>query len=128
MACAMVSAPELQRRLVADARRRVRDLEREDAGWAAGFAEQIRALAALVDGDRAAAETHLEAAERIFARSDMSLHAAIMRLRLGQLAGGPVGAAWAAGARHRLRDEAIVDPDRMARMLCPWPAGLGDAE
>jgi hypothetical protein len=127
MACAMVSAPDVQRRLVADARRRVRDLEREDAGWAAGFAEQIRALTALVDGDRAAAETHLEAAERIFARNDMSLHAAVMRLRLGQLAGGTVGAAWAATARQRLLDEAIVDPDGMARMLCPWPAALAAA-
>jgi eukaryotic-like serine/threonine-protein kinase len=127
LACAMVSSPDQRPALIAEARRRIRGLEDEDAGWASGFAEQLRALVALVQDDRAGAEAHLEAAERIFARSDMSLHAAIMRLRLGQLAGGPVGAAWAAGARHRLRDEAIVDPDRMARMLCPWPAGLGDA-
>jgi hypothetical protein len=53
----------------------------------------------------------------------MSLHANIMRLRLGQLEGGATGAAWISAAQARMREQAIADPEAIARMLCPWPRG-----
>jgi hypothetical protein len=107
---------------LAVARRLARRLDREGAPWASAFAEQIRALLAVAAGDRAAAEARLERAERAFAAADMGLFASVLRLRRGQLDGGPAGTAWAAEARTALGTQAIADADAMARMICPWPA------
>jgi hypothetical protein len=98
-----------------------RQLDKEGAGWASAFAETVRALAALAQGDRAACEAGLERAERAFAACDMALFAAVARLRRGQANSGPAGAAWSMDARMTMREQAIADPDAIAGMLCPWP-------
>jgi serine/threonine protein kinase len=98
-----------------------RQLDKEGAGWASAFAETVRALAALAQGDRTACEAGLERAERAFAACDMALFAAVARLRRGEANGGPAGVAWSTDARMTMREQAVVDPDAIARMLCPWP-------
>jgi hypothetical protein len=117
-----MARPPAARPLLAEARRLARRLDRERAPWASAFAEQVRALIALAGADRAGAEVRLERAERAFAAADMGLFAAVLRLRRGQLDGGPAGAAWQADARQALGSQAIADVDGMARMICPWPA------
>jgi hypothetical protein len=111
-------------RAMAVARRAARALEREGAPWATAHALQLRAGIALATGDREAAEAALGAAERACASADMALHAAVLRLRRGELHGGVAGAAWSAEARAAMAAQAIVDPDAMARVLCPWPSRL----
>jgi tetratricopeptide (TPR) repeat protein len=106
---------------VKEALKVARGLDKEGAGWASAFAETIRALAALVDGDRTSAEAGLERAERAFAACDMALFAAVARLRRGEVNAGPAGVAWATDARMTMREQAIADPDAIARMLCPGP-------
>jgi hypothetical protein len=107
--------------LVEDALRRTRALDREGAPWASAFAEQIRAMVAIVANDRAGADSGLERAERAFAGSDMALFATVMRLRRGELTGGTTGEAVRSEARRAMTAEAIADPEAIARLLCPWP-------
>jgi tRNA A-37 threonylcarbamoyl transferase component Bud32 len=107
--------------LVKDALRRARALDKEGAAWAGAFAEQVRALVAIVANDRDGAEAGLERAERAFARCDMALFATVMRLRRGELTGGPAGAAVRGEAQRAMLEEAIADPEAIARLLCPWP-------
>jgi hypothetical protein len=104
---------------IAIAKAALRALEREGAPWASAHALQLRAGVLLARGQREAAEDALAAAERACATCDMALHAAVLRLRRGELHGGVAGAAWAAEARAAMAAQAIVDPDAMARMLCP---------
>jgi hypothetical protein len=44
-----------------------------------------------------------------------------MRLRRGELTGGPAGAAVRGEAQRAMLEEAIADPEAIARLLCPWP-------
>jgi len=46
----------------------------------------------------------------------------VVRLRKGELERGVTGATLTSEARKDMREQAIADPDAMARLLCPWPA------
>jgi hypothetical protein len=98
-----------------------RALDREGAAWAAALAENVRALVAMAQGDRAGAEERLGIAERAFATCDMALFANVARYRRGQANSGPSGFAWQADARLAMQEQAVADPEAIARMLCPWP-------
>jgi hypothetical protein len=63
----------------------------------------------------------MERAERAYAACDMALLASVLRLRRGELHGGPSGEAWRAEARRAMVEQAIVDPAAMARVLSPVP-------
>jgi len=117
-----VPAAAERRPLLAEARRLGRGLRREGADWAAAVATQVAAMVAIVSGDAGAAVARLVEAERGYAASDMQLHATVVRLRRGQVEGGDTGAAIADAARDAMRQRGIVEPEAMARMLCPWPA------
>jgi hypothetical protein len=104
------------------ARKAARQLGREGAPWASSIAMHLRGLIAQATGDRAAAADLLERAERAYATSDMALFASVVRLRRGELDGGPGGAAWSAEARQSMTAQAIVDVDAIARVLSPLPA------
>jgi hypothetical protein len=108
---------------LAVARRAARSLESEGAPWALALALVVRALIEVATGDREAALDRLEKAERACAAADMALYASALRLRRGQLYGGVAGTAWAAEAMAAMREQAIADPEAMARTVCPWPAG-----
>jgi len=109
-----------RKRLAREARRVARQLDREDAAWASAFATQVRALVALLAGDRAAAAVGLERAERAFAACDMSLMASVVLRRRGELDGGAIGAALVQASVDAQAGQAIADPAAMSRMLCPW--------
>jgi hypothetical protein len=94
-----------------------RRIERERLTWALPLAQQLRAGAAAVRGDRAAAAGLLERAAAGFEVAEMRLFAAAARRRLGELRGtaGLVQAAdaWLAGQGVRV-------PARLAAALTPW--------
>ena len=98
-----------------------KQLDRENAGWASAFSEHLRAVVSLLEGNRIDAGARLEKAERAYAGCEMSLFSAVLRLRRGQLNGGAAGEAWAGEARQLMGEQAIADPEAMARMICPWP-------
>jgi eukaryotic-like serine/threonine-protein kinase len=104
------------------ARKLARRLAAEGADWATACSHQIHAMIAVLDGDHRVAAERLELAERAYSACDMRLHATVVRLRRGQLEGHTTGETLAASARDAMREQAIGDPDAMARMLCPWPS------
>jgi len=108
--------------LLGEAGRLVRDLEAEHVWWASGHAMQVRAMIAAASGAPRDALARLDDAAQIYAASSMELHAAVVQLRRGQLVAGPAGAAYVEAARRAMIDQAIADPDAIARLLCPWPA------
>jgi tetratricopeptide (TPR) repeat protein len=108
------------KRLLKEVASLARGLDHEGAPWAAALAETVRAQAAMAAGDRAGAEERFGVAERAFATCDMSLFAQVARFRRGQANGGPSGTAWHIDARLAMQEQAVADPDAIARMLCPW--------
>jgi hypothetical protein len=58
-------------------------------------------------------------AAEAFAASDMALHGAVARLRLGQWLGGDEGRALCERSLGWMREQNILDPERMARMMAP---------
>jgi serine/threonine protein kinase len=54
-----------------------------------------------------------------FAAADMALHATVARMRLGQWLGGDQGTELCSSAQHWLREQGIVEPQRMANMMAP---------
>jgi tetratricopeptide (TPR) repeat protein len=101
------------------ARALVPRLRRSHIGWARHHAELIAAGVAHLEGDRRAAIMLLERAERSFERAGIVLHPAIAMQRRAELVGGARGAALAATAAARMRDNGVVAPERMVRALAP---------
>ncbi|RMH44376.1 MAG: hypothetical protein D6689_02475 [Deltaproteobacteria bacterium] len=104
------------------ARRVARQLARVPVPVAAPWAGMLRGGAAALDGARAAAGREWAKAAHDLAGQGTSLHAAVARLRCGQIAGDAAGARAAAAARTWLRDQKVRDPDALARMLLPVTA------
>ena len=98
-----------------------RALARSRAPWARALYMQARAMVAVASGDPVEAATRLDDAARAFAACDMTLFAAVARLRRGQLEGGAAGKAEVAAAKRVMTDQAVADPDAFARTLWPWP-------
>ncbi|HTR49447.1 MAG TPA: serine/threonine-protein kinase [Kofleriaceae bacterium] len=95
---------------------------KEGAPWAIGIALAVRASAQALRGETAAAHATLAAAEEQLAAAEMQGMLQVVRLRRGQLEGGPGGAARAAAARDALADLGAREPDRVATLLVPWDA------
>ena len=110
------------KREIALARRAADQIEREGARWAMGFASQLRATIAILDGDRDQARAQLASAERSYVAHDMALYATAARWRRAVLEATPDAIA---AARRTLQDGAVEDPDSLARCVCPWPTDLG---
>jgi eukaryotic-like serine/threonine-protein kinase len=121
LAAAAIAGEDERQPMLALARKLARKLAAENAGWADAFATQIRATLCMLVGERERAATLLEAAERCYAAADMRLHATVVRLRKGELERGITGSTLTGGARDDMREQAVADPDAMARLLCPWP-------
>jgi eukaryotic-like serine/threonine-protein kinase len=105
--------------LLSEAKRAVRALGRERAGWSKPLAQVIRAgLAHLADDDKQAAAL-LEEAALAFEEHDMRMHAAIARGRRGALLPGEGGVADRAAMRAWTDAQSVADPDKFARVLAP---------
>jgi hypothetical protein len=94
-----------------------RRIERERLTWALPLAQQLRAGAAAVRGDREAASDLLEQAAAGFEVVEMRCFAAAARRRLGELRGAAelvqAADAWMTGQGVRV-------PARLAAALTPW--------
>ncbi len=106
-------------------RRAVRQLEREQAGYATIYALLLRAALASLDGDAEEELRCLRQAIDHAAPADMALHLAAARHRLGALLGGDEGAALRAAAAAYAAREGVVRPERMYQLVLPARADNG---
>lgn len=112
-------SPKRRDKLLRDAEKDIAQLEQEGHLWPRSAAALLRASAALAIGRQEGARDHLERAEHLFVEADMAVHAAVSRLRLGELTGGPRGAELTHEARGHLLAQGVKAPDKIARMLAP---------
>lgn len=117
---AVQETPSLRQRLLAEARRSIRLLEREQRPSADALARLLRAGLAFVEGHHEATRAQLQHAAEACERADMKLHAAVARRRLGQLAGEDSEHSAIVAAEKILSDEGVVNPARWVRMLTPF--------
>jgi hypothetical protein len=92
---------------------------RERTPYGAAIAGLLRAGIASVSGDRDGARAVLEAAVPLAERAEMALAASAARYRLGQWTDGERGAALAAEGERQMREQGIVDLERVSRVLVP---------
>jgi hypothetical protein len=121
-AWAAIAGAAVEPPLLDEAARCARQIQRERAGWSDGIADAILATVAFARGDVDVARRGLELAAQVLARADLSLHAAVARLRLGMLCPGGEGRLLIAEATGALVAHGIKRPDRFASALMPWPA------
>lgn len=96
-----------------------RSLEREHMPWTATLAGIVRAVAENAAGDRAATISALRAVLESAEASDMLVHAAVARYRLGTLLGGDKGKTLAASALQSIAARGVQDPLRWAAIYLP---------
>jgi len=100
-------------------------LERQKTRWAHAMSLSISAVVSHVRGHRERAIAQALAAERGLEELGMSVYAAAMAKRRGELLGGTEGAALVADAEARLRSAGIEATTQMTDMLVPpvlgWP-------
>jgi serine/threonine protein kinase len=94
-------------------------LLREDMPYTDAHGHAVLGGVAALRGETQRARALWSQAAREFDETSMLLHAAAVRLRLGLLVGGEEGQALVAQATATMKAEEIVQPERMARMLCP---------
>jgi hypothetical protein len=118
--CALlVGSGEGDEELMRRAEREARRLLKEEISCARPLGHLIAAGVAASRDARARALAALTEAEQGFEAADMALHAAVARLRRGQLAGGADGEALIAGAVAWMRDQAIERPLAVADLIAP---------
>jgi serine/threonine protein kinase/tetratricopeptide (TPR) repeat protein len=107
--------------LVASARRDAARLARERATWAMALSELVLSGVATLEQRTGDAAGSLRRAEQLFQESDMRLHAAVTRRRLGELGDPAAGAAMIADADDWLRHQGIRNGAQFVAMLAPTP-------
>ncbi len=116
---ASYETPDSRRRLLREARRHGRTLEREDLPWISALASLLAAAVAQAEGDVSTACLHLRAAAERAEGADMTLHACAARHRLGTLLGGDEGRALLEQAKDVMRGKGVRAPEHYANMLLP---------
>jgi hypothetical protein len=119
--CAVASAiaRPAHRTDIVEARRIARALQREQAPHSAPLAAIVRAGAASVEGERAAAARALHDAVVLGKRAGMGLQVEAARYQLGRLLGGLRGQRLVAQATAAFSSQGVRVPDRFASMICP---------
>ena len=108
------------RRLMREAERATRRMDRERTDWGSALAELLRAGMDVRRGQKDAARRRLELAEQRLGDLDMHLHRAVARRRLGELIGGSEGASRIAASEAWMLSEGIRNPERLAYVFAPW--------
>lgn len=121
LAAAMGAADPRPLRRIAG--RLARRIELERMPWSDPLALLLRAAMASGSGDGPGAAVLLAAAVDGFVRAEMGLYAAAARRRLGQTLGGARGRELVAEADARMREQGILRPELMTRVLAPGFAG-----
>ncbi len=113
-------------RLVREAEKLLRRVERARIFWADPLAQLVRAGIASVRGEERCARELLVAAAAGFEAADMELHAAVSRRLRGRLKGGD-GKRLIREADRWLTDQGVADVERLARVIAPgvWDASRG---
>jgi hypothetical protein len=119
--CAASASPARRASLLVEARRLARRLDKERVGWASAHADHIRAGAAQVEGDAAAAPVALERAEHGYAGCDMQLFAAATQYRRARTPRSRPAVTTTRRARSRTSSSAARREDAAS----PSPAGEG---
>ncbi len=123
--CALASLGSLgpRERLAraAEVARLARKLDRERMAWTAPLAALVWAGVAIARGDRPGAIGRLRVAVSGAQGADMLLHAAVARLRLGEVLGNDEGNALVGEARAWMTGLGVRAPERFASMLAPLP-------
>jgi hypothetical protein len=88
-------------------------------GWADAMVTLLEAGLAAARGRDATVPALLTTAMERLDSSDMPLHAAAARFRLGQWTGGDEGTALIEGARARLASHRVRRPERILAVLAP---------
>ncbi len=99
--------------------REVRALRREKAPWADALAHLREATIAFRRGDIGRVQGCLKAAIAGFAATDMHLHVAVARLRLGQILGNSQGLELVRQAEEWMEKQTIRNRSRMTDLLAP---------
>jgi serine/threonine protein kinase len=106
-------------RLLAEAERDARAMERTGQTWGVAEATVVRAGIARLRGDAAGAKAAYERAIALYDEAGMALYAAGARRRLGTLVGGADGDRLLRIADARLHAEGVKDPVRFTNVLAP---------
>ena len=101
------------------AERDVRALRREKADWADQLARLREVALAFRRGDSARATEILKATIAGFSTTDMHLHSAVARLRLGQMLGNSQGQELVRQAEEWMNEQTIRNRARMMDLLAP---------
>ncbi len=115
---------EQRETLLQDASYCAERLAREKVPWALGLGKLVLAGIAACRLDESQAKRHLESAVQRFEASDMALHAAVARRRLGTIVGGTQGQEWVRAADQWMEERTMKNPSRWTAMLAP--GFLGD--
>jgi serine/threonine protein kinase len=118
-----VAAAEKDAQALAWARRDARRVRAEGAAWASPLAHLALAGVANLEGNQEESIAALRRAEQGFEQSSMQLHAAVSRLRMGQLMRDGRGPELLTAAEGVLLREGVRRPASFARMLSPGFAG-----
>ncbi|HXX66711.1 MAG TPA: AAA family ATPase [Polyangiaceae bacterium] len=116
-------SPGDDRRARAVARSAARSLRRTRMAYAPAWAAMIDAALVRMDGSEDEAQTLLRSAVAILDDSEIALHAAAVRRRLGQLVGGQEGSELVSRGDATLRAQGVKNFEAMTEMLCPGFAG-----
>ncbi len=125
LGCALLasSGAVLESRVVlARLGRCIRSARRVGLTWLDGLADQWEAGACVLAGERAGAIRKLEEATIRYEHGDMQGHAAACRFRKGSLEGGEAGRELQIAALRALRNEQVVNPERLMDILAPMPS------
>ncbi|HLK36738.1 MAG TPA: hypothetical protein VKU41_08295, partial [Polyangiaceae bacterium] len=120
----MEAEPRRRKPLLAEARRALRSLRREGLPWTESLATMLSAIVANASGDREGAASFLRRAIELADQTDMGLHLAAIRYRLGEVVGGAEGDAALREATEAMAKEGVRSPGRTAARLLPgrWEA------
>jgi hypothetical protein len=119
LAAALDERGSIRARLLREATRCARRLERLDAPLAQPFAQKVHGGVAAIRGDRDAAMLHLDGCVAGFDAAGMALHANAARLPLAALRGGDEGRRLALEAEGWMRAQGLKDPASMAATIAP---------
>jgi hypothetical protein len=106
--------------------RGLRAVEREAMPWSIGLARLGLAGIAARRGELPEARALVERAAGHLDQAGMALHAAVARLRGGELMGGAPGRTLAESAAQELSQLGVARPHRMARLMAPGFAHLAE--
>jgi tetratricopeptide (TPR) repeat protein len=120
--CGLAAAaadPRARRGHLETVRRCVRALERIGSPWPVAYATPLHAELTLIDGNTEASVALLKTAVARYDALDMSLRAAAVAYRLGEVVGGNEGLAIRAASTSRMRMLGVTNPAAIARGFMP---------